>query len=135
MAEQAHEGHAGAPHAHRHGSVAVTLAAAAVIAATVGARAAIVLGNAGDELQGSVRTDVKRDAALVALDPEEKARAGAREAWHGNLDGATTLAPALAFLVAAFAEAFGGRRRLLPIAWALLLVGVVTAILWELWLP
>src|SRR5437870_8296133 len=190
--ESAHATH------HRHGGVAVTLAAAAVLASGLGARAAISLGTAGDELQSSVRTDVKRAAGLVedarfvyedeatmayrfaraqalaqelrrvaarqtgvvraetlveagaqsrlaavfrkasaiaknpryargdgsfdvgrrlgdarrkdpnavALDPEEKERAGARAAWHGNLDAVTTIGPALAFLCAALAQAF-----------------------------
>ncbi len=212
---------------HRRSRVAVTLAAAAVLAACLGARAAIVLGSAGDDLQSAVRTDLKRDAAivedvrfvyqdeapqafryakavilaqemiraatgqsglvraallvdagtqtqiaqtflkgsaiasnsrylingsfsvgrrlgdirrkypaLVALDPAEKYRAGSRAAWHGNLDAATTLGPALAFLLAACGEAFAARRRLfLTAAWVFILAALAAGIAWELVLP
>src|SRR5919201_4367704 len=57
--------HARAQPAHRHGGVAVTLAAAAVLASALGARAAIALGSGGEELQSAVRTEVKSGAAIV----------------------------------------------------------------------
>lgn len=216
------------PAPHRHGGVAVTLAVAAVLAAGLGARAAILLGTAGDELQSSVRTEVKRGAAVVEdvrfvyqdeapvayrfakaqflaeelrkgagplaasanadvlveadaqtqvaralrqaspivrnaryratggafavgrrladvrrrqpelleLRPEEKAHEGARSAWHGNLDAATTLGPAIAFLFGTIAQAFVRRRRpLLAAAWAFMLAGLVAGLLWEFALP
>jgi hypothetical protein len=212
----------------RHWSVALTLAVSAVVAAVLGARAAIALGTAGDELQRSVRVDVKRGAglvedvrfvyddeapaayryakarafaeelqrsaatqsgiarsetlveagaqariaaatlqasaiaknpryrrsdgsfdvgrrladdrmknpALLALSPDEEEAGGARTAWHGALDGATTLGPALAFFFAALAQAFTRQRRgLLVVAWLFIVAAIAAGITWELWLP
>jgi hypothetical protein len=52
-------------HGQRHGGVAVTLAGAAVLAAVIGARAAVLFDHSSSGLQSSIRTEVKRGAALV----------------------------------------------------------------------
>src|SRR5438876_9404080 len=49
----------------RHWSVALTLAAAAVVAAGLGARTAVLFGDGNDHLQSAVRTEVKRGAGIV----------------------------------------------------------------------
>ena len=216
-------------HEHRHHiPVAVTLAAAAVVAAGLGARAAVLFDHSSDELHSSVRQEVKRDVAmvedvrfvyqdeaplayrvlkariraqefervagsttgmarqealveadlerrvakailggsdiaksgrynvagggfdlpkrlhdvreenpdLVEIDPGEPEHAGSRAAWHGTLDAAATLAPALAFLLGAIAQAWARLRRpFVAGAWALILVGIGFGIAFEVWLP
>jgi hypothetical protein len=49
----------------RHAGIALVLAAAAVLAASLGARAALLFGYADDGLEHAARTEVKRAAALV----------------------------------------------------------------------
>lgn len=82
--------------------------------------------------------DVRNKAPdLVALDPGPLERKGESLAWHGNLDAATTLAAAVAFFLAALAQAFGGRLRLplLGGAWGLILAGIAAAATFEFVLP
>jgi hypothetical protein len=219
----------GHPEHHRKsGHVAVTLAAAAVLAALLGARAAVLFDHGGGELQSAVRTEVKvgagvvedvrflyeveapivyryakaaataralrqaaasqkgavreqllveaqaqdqlakvfrsnseiaktpkyalpggaydlgkrladlrnRDPKLVALDPAEPERSGAKASWHATLDVATTLAPAIAFLLGALAQTFARRRRhFVALAWLLILAGLAAGIVFEFVLP
>jgi len=50
---------------HGHGGVATLLTAAAVVAAIIGFRAAVISGSASDSWQSALRTEVKRSAAAM----------------------------------------------------------------------
>lgn len=214
---------------HRQAAIAATLATAAVLAAGLGARAALLFDRSDTRLQSSLRTEIKRGVAavedvrfvyqteapiafryaraaveaeelakqaakqtgaareetlveadtqrrlaqslrsasdiaksgkyatkiggfdvgkrlhdvreespdLVGLEPDRPAEKGERLAWHANLDVAATLAPALAFLLGAVAQAFGRRVRkpAVVLAWALIVAGLSAAIVFEFTLP
>jgi hypothetical protein len=86
---------------------------------------------------GKRLADVRnRDPDLVALNPEGLQHDGGRAAWHANLVLAVTLAPAVAFLLGAIAQALAPfRRTLLTVAWLLILAGVAAAAVFEVTLP
>jgi hypothetical protein len=53
------------PHERGHGGVAILLTVAAIVAAAIGFRAAMVSGSASDSWQSALRTEVKRSAAAM----------------------------------------------------------------------
>jgi hypothetical protein len=67
----------------------------------------------------------KRFPDLVALDPDERQRAGDRISRHSMLDVLATVPAGIAFLLGAFAEAFHRRRRLLVFGGALFVAAAV----------
>lgn len=56
---------ASASHDHGHGGVAILLTVAAIVAATIGFRAAFISSSASESWQSALRTDVKRSAAAM----------------------------------------------------------------------
>jgi hypothetical protein len=117
--------------------------------AEVQATRAKLRGPVGKILQARYRTtgggfDVGRlladylraDIDARSREPEELQAAGNRLAWHAELVTVTTLGPAIAFFLAALAQAFVKRRRPLLVAASLFIVGGLAAgIAFELVLP